>query len=382
MKVLVIHTKYVHHGGEDTVVQSEIELLKSKYTVEELIFQNKSGIKGGVQFLMSIWNIRKSNIVKNKIKAFQPDVVHLHNWHFATGPLIIRSIKHMKIPIICTLHNYRLLCPSGVLLHNNKLFNSSLQENFPWNAVIKKVYRNSFFQTFWLAFIIWFHKKTKTWLMVDKYIVLAPFAIDLFSKSKLKIPQKIFIEKPNFTSKKENCSVSKKEAHFLFVGRLSVEKGIHDLIIAFKTLPYTIKIAGDGPLRSFVEQNQLEHSNIKYLGALLPNEVYREMQSANALIFSSIWMEPFGLTIVEAFSNYCTVITSDIGAPPTIVTDGLDGFHYAFGDINSLQAVINKWATLSPTEKQLKRDNAYRTYQTKFSSQRQFLYFDAIYNSI
>jgi glycosyltransferase involved in cell wall biosynthesis len=383
LKILIIHTNYLLHGGEDTIVQQEIELLKNKYLVDTLFFQNNKGIIGGLQFLTSIWNVKAARIVKKKLQTFKPDIVHLHNWHFASGPLIIRAIKKMNTPIVYTLHNYRLLCPSSVLLHKNKLFTESIKNDFPWSAVFKKVYRNSFFQTLWLAIITWFHKKIKTWEMVDKYICLAPFSVDLFCESKLYLLKEAFVVKPSFTVKPSDYNlIIKKEDYFLFVGRLSVEKGIYDLINAFKELPYCLKIVGDGPLKEIVLQSQLEYSNIVYLGALSPTNVDKEMQKATALIFPSICLETFGLTIIEAFSNQCSVITSDIGAPPTIVTDGKDGFHYKHGNVSNLQAVIFKWMSFSVQEKQRMRKEAFKTYKSKYTPQKQYDYFETIYNNV
>jgi glycosyltransferase involved in cell wall biosynthesis len=150
MKILIIHSYYQLRGGEDGVVEQEIELLQQQHTVEFLGFQNQSGWKGAVQFLGSIWNKKAAKKVKDKITAFQPDVVHIHNWHFALGPLVFRVISSLGIPVVHTVHNYRLLCPSGILLHNGKLFTDSLKQSFPWKAVRNKVYRTSFKPFGWL----------------------------------------------------------------------------------------------------------------------------------------------------------------------------------------------------------------------------------------
>ena len=84
LKILVIHTKYIHYGGEDVVVEQEIDLLKNKYEVKHIFFQNKKGLLGALQFLMSIWNIKAAKKVRKQIKCFKPDVVHLHNLHYAS----------------------------------------------------------------------------------------------------------------------------------------------------------------------------------------------------------------------------------------------------------------------------------------------------------
>jgi glycosyltransferase involved in cell wall biosynthesis len=285
MKILVIHTRYRQKGGECIAAQQEIELLKKNYTVESLFFNNKKGFAGMLQFLVSIWNLKSAKVVKQKIKTFKPDVVHIHNWHFASGPIIIRAIKKQGIPLVLTLHNYRLLCPSSTFLHNNKLYLNSLNKNFPWEAVSLKVYRNSYFLTFWLAFIIWFHKKIGTWNLVDQYICLTEYSVELFKNSRLGIDNKRFVVKPNFTTISTTKVTKERENHFLYIGRLSEEKGINILLDTFKYSNYELKIIGDGPLVNNVNQACKENDKITYLGTLTQDEVAIELQKAKALVF-------------------------------------------------------------------------------------------------
>jgi len=379
MRVLIIHTKYVYFGGEDSVVEQELNLLKNTHEVATLFFKNKKGVKGFFQFLFSIWNIKSARIVKKKIKEFKPDVIHIHNWHFASGPLIIRTIKKLNIPTILTIHNHRLICPSATLAYKNKLFLKSINKYFPWRAVYLGVY-NSNILTFWLAFVIWFHKKIKTWQMVDKYVCLTQSTIDLFKDSKFGVENKRFFVKPNFTLIANSKINVERENHFLFVGRLSEEKGIKVLLNAFKETTYTLKVAGNGPLLNLVEQAANDNKNIEYLGVLPKQQVALELQKAKALIFSSICFETFGLTIIEAFSNHCLVIASNIGAPSTIVDDKKNGFHFKAGDVNDLKHKIEIANLLTPEKEKQMRDNAYSTYLNLYSSEKQYAYFNEIYN--
>lgn len=379
MKILLIHTRYQLHGGEDAVVEQEMELLKQAHEVEVLYFQNQSGWRGALQFVSSIWNIDSASKVKEKIRDFQPDVVHVHNWHFATGPLLFREIRLLKVPIVHTVHNYRLLCPSAILLHDSKLFTKSLKANFPWEAVFKKVYRESVVLTFWLAFIVWFHKKIGTWRKIDAYVCLTPFAVDLFQQSTFGVSKERFAVKPNFTGVPEVSEPIKREEHFLFIGRLSKEKGIQVLINAFKELPFLLRIAGDGPLKSQVIQATTQFSNISYLGNLTTDEVIAKLRKTQALIFPSVWYETFGLVNIEAFVNYTPVIASNIGAPQSLIREGYNGFLFEPGDVENLKEVVSKYNTLSTIEKEQMGANAFESYQSNYSAELQQGYFDSIY---
>ncbi|OBX23952.1 hypothetical protein A9996_15360 [Gelidibacter algens] len=261
MRILIIHTQYYHFGGEDSVVDQEIEILKKSYVVDSLIFKNHNGLKGAIQFASSIWNIKKAKIVKAKIKAFKPDIVHLHNWHFSTGPLIIRTIKKMGVPLVCTLHNYRLLCPSATLLNKNILFLDSLEQSFPWKAIKNKVYKNSWVLTFWLAIIVWSHKKIRTWDKINCFICLTPSMAKLYKDSNFSINNSSFLVKPHFVFQSKNNKIAEKGNDFIYVGRLSEEKGIHLLIEAFKDLPYNLKIIGDGYMREIIKKNIYDYKN-------------------------------------------------------------------------------------------------------------------------
>ena len=380
MKILLIHTNYRLHGGEDAVVEQERELLKQNYSVEILRFQNQGGLKGALQFLGSIWNRSAANKVKQKINEFQPDVVHVHNWHFALGPLVFRMIKNLGIPVVHTIHNFRLLCPSAILLHKGQLFTDSLRQSFPWKAIRSKVYRSSVSQTFWLGFVIWFHKKIGTWKKIDTFVCLTPFTVNLFQQSNFGISKKKFIVKPNFTSASEVLQSIKKENHFLFVGRLSEEKGIEILLKAFSELPFLLKIAGDGPLKIKVVEAVKQFENISYIGNLTNKEVKDELLKAQALIFPSVWYEAFGLVNIEAFSNGTPVLASKIGAPESLIIDGYNGFHFEPANVEDLKEVVNHFNALSIIEKKQIGNNAFDNYKSQYSPELQLSYFDAIYN--
>lgn len=383
MKILLIHTHYQLHGGEDAVVAQEMELLKQHHTVEVLYFQNKGGGKGALQFLCSIWNIGSAKTVRKKIKEFKPDVVHVHNWHFASGPLIFRKISQLGIPIVHTVHNYRLLCPSAILLHKGSLFTNSLRETFPWKAVREKVYRSSIFQTFWLGFVVWFHKEIGTWKKIDAYVCLTPFAITLFQQSNFGVLKDRFTVKPNFTiAPKVSQLLIAREEHFLFVGRLSEEKGIETLLKAFKELPFLLKIAGDGPLKELVLNSTKQSNNISYLGSLSTEKVTEELQKTQALIFPSVCYEGMPMTILEAFSTTTPVIASNLGAMTSLISSESNGFHFEPGNINDLRETVIKFAALSIVEKKQMGSNAFQNYQVTYSPELQLEYFNSIYGNV
>lgn len=381
MKILIIHNRYQYRGGEDTEAEQEIELLKKKHSVEVLCFQNQKGFKGAFQFFCSIWNIYTVKKVKQKIHEFQPDLVHVHNWHFAVGPLVFRTINRLGIPVLHTVQNYRLLCPSALLLHKGELFTDSLSQVFPWKAVRNRVYRSSVIQTFWLAFIVWFHKRIGTWKKIDSYLCLTPFAVELFQQSNFGVPKEKFFVKPNFTIVTEVQQRLEKENYFLFIGRLSEEKGLKTLLDVFKELPFELKIAGDGPLKDTITQTTMQFDNITYLGNLTKNEVAAALSKAQALVFPSIWYEGMPLTILESYSHGTPIIASNLGAMTSMIINNHNGLHFMPGNTNDLKNTVLKFDALSSSKKKQMRINALESYQTTYSPELQLRYFDTIYNA-
>ncbi|WP_158237954.1 glycosyltransferase [Emticicia sp. TH156] len=379
MKILIVHSYYLSRGGEDVVFEQEKALLSEQNNVESLVFRNGSSFKGLFQFLFSVWNIGAAWKLKKVIKRFNPDVLHIHNWHFGSGPIIIRTAKKLGVPVVLTLHNYRLLCPSGSLMYRDKLFTASLQQNFPWEAVKRKVYRNSFQLTFWLAFVVWFHRFLGTWAKVDSYIALSEFAKELFLSSSLGLNEKQITVKPNFVTKLD-ITENEKGAFFLFVGRLTEEKGVLVLLKAFENLSTPLKIIGDGPLASEVIRYSEKYSNIEYIGIAQAPKVREYMQTAKALIMPSIWHEPFGLVIIEAFSVGTPVIASKMGAMASIIEHEINGLHFEANNPMALREAISKIQEEGKFEEFGK--NAYQSYLEKYSketNERQLL---NIYNDV
>jgi glycosyltransferase involved in cell wall biosynthesis len=237
---------------------------------------------------------------------------------------------------------------------------------FPWKAVWQKVYRNSRIQTFWLAFVIWFHKKIGTWKMVDKYIVLAEFEKGLFVNSTLGVPAEKIIVKPNFAHKPE-VKEGQKGNHFLFIGRLSKEKGINVLLEAFKGTDYELHIGGKGPLLKEVQKASTEYRNIKYLGYLDKKGVQQAMYECTALVFPSIWYEGLPMTLIEAFALGKSIMVTKMGVMEIVIKHQYNGLQFEPGDPDDLRKQLNYWQNLDEAEKEIYRKNVIFVYNASYT---------------
>ncbi len=382
MKIGIVHTGYLFKGGEDVMVEQEYQLLKkNKVAVEVLYFKNASSrLQQLAEMTTAFYNPFSYYRISRWLAAVKPDVVHIHNWHYSASPAVFLAAKKKGIPVVHTLHNFRLLCPSGTLLHNNVISSEYLRNTFPWHSVRSRAYRHSYLQTFWLASVIWFHKKIGTWKNVDKYIVLTEHAKGIFLSSDIFTKEKIAV-KPNFIA---NVSPEKleRQSHFLFTGRLSAEKGLEVLLTAFARSGHTLKIIGDGPLRNVVEGFAKMHKNIIYLGFKHKNEIINELKVCTASIFSSIWYEGNPLTIIEALSCGTAVIASGMGAMQTMITDGYNGLHFKPGSEDDLIEQLNQWQALPQSRKDNFYAKAKQSYMDNYTPEKSFEKLVSIYKSV
>jgi glycosyltransferase involved in cell wall biosynthesis len=242
----------------------------------------------------------------------------------------------MKKPVVMTLHNYRLLCPSTTLFYNQTIYENSLNTYFPLDAIRKGVYRNSRVQTTALVVMTFVHKLLGTWRnKINKYIVLTDFAFSKFEHSTLRISRDQFVVKSNFVDD-ENSIPRERDNFFLFVGRLTEEKGIETLLRATQLLSFDLVIIGGGPLENIVKRYAAENSKITYLGFRDRTFILEQMGKCKALIFPSVWYEGFPMTILEAFSMATPVVASRLGSMAEVVNDQINGLHFAPGDEDDL----------------------------------------------
>ena len=366
MRILIIHTFYQAPGGEDTVYQQESTLLSQGHQVHTLTFQNKKGWRGALQTLGSFWNIYAAQRIKKTIRMFKPDIVHVHNTHYAAGPIIVRAIAKLDIPQVMTLHNFRLLCPSATLYHHNHLFLDSLQEEFPWTAVRQKAFNNSTVKTFLLALNYWFHRKIGTWKKVNRYITLSSFAKKIFVESTLRLPSTQFEIKPNFVFPTA-VTPDITQPYFIYVGRLSDEKGILNLIDAFIGTNFQLQIIGGGPLEDEVIRCIRHQPNISYLGFKQRSEILPLIAKAQALIVPSICFEGMPITILEAYSVGTAVLCSNLGPLPELIIPDKTGQTFDPHNKNDIIQCLAEWSKKTTNEKDEIRKTSKAYYFSNFT---------------
>lgn len=346
MRILIIHNKYKEAGGEDAVFYAERDLLsKNNHRVEQLVFDNKeiNTILDKLRTALKlIYNPAAARMLRERIEEFQPDIIHVHNFVPLASPSVFFVAKEYNIPVILTLHNFRLLCPSVILFHKNRIYEKSVRTLFPIDAILKGVYRGSRFQTAAVVLMTALHAIIGTWRnKIDLYITLTEFARDKFQESALSIaPGKLRL-KPNFVVDVGNGDTVRKD-FFLFVGRLAEYKGIGTLLKAARLAKFKLVIIGDGPLRNRVMDFVRENPNVSYLGFQDKASVMHHMKTCRGLIFPSVCYESFPVAVLEALSTGTIIIASKLGGIAEIIQHKVNGFHFEGGNEEDLASVIEE----------------------------------------
>jgi glycosyltransferase involved in cell wall biosynthesis len=390
MKILQLHNRYQIQGGEDGVVQTERQLLQDYgHQVELIELTNDTivtPIDQGRAAMRAVYSFPAKRQVAAAIAQHQPDIVHVHNFFPLWSPSIYDACMAARVPVVQTLHNYRLGCVNAMMFRDHQVCETCLEQATPWPGVKYACYRNSKAQSAVVAGMLTYHRWRRTWEnKVDAFITLTDFQRRKLVQAGL--PSHKMHVKPNFLAMTVASQPMTSPVPFvLFVGRLSAEKGIALAIQAYcqdATLPM-LKIVGDGPQRSALEQQVAAAGlteKIHFLGYQSKAEVLQLMQQALALIFPSVWYEGFPLTIVEAFSCGLLPIVSRLGSMAEIVQDQSNGLHFTVNDANDLARQIQRIATDPELQQQLSA-TAKQTYDRLYTPERNYAALLAIYQQV
>ena len=379
MKILFIHNRYKQFGGEDVAVELETSILSENGHEVRTVFFDNSPIDGFGSKIKnafnSIHNFSSARKVAGIIREFGPQIIHIHNLFFIASPAVLYAAKKNKIPVVMTLHNYRLICANALLLRNNQVCELCIHKKLPLAGIRYKCYRNSASESALVTTITGVHKLIGTWKnKVAAFITLNEFSRSKLLYSSLNIAPEKMITKPNFVPDPGEGK-EQREDFFLFAGRIVKEKGVHILTEAFADMPQQkIIIIGDGPEKRTLEQKFKNHANISFTGQLDKLQVKEYMKRCKAFICPSIWYEGAPLTIIEAFATGTPVIASRLGAMAESITDGFNGLHFTAGDANDLRNKIGILLRETVDNKMFYK-NARQTYLEKYHPE---MHYDAI----
>jgi glycosyltransferase involved in cell wall biosynthesis len=356
MRILIFHNWYQQAGGEDAVVRAEIEMLTEHgHDVSLLDADNKaiSGLSAKIRTATNVAHSRAAfDHVTGELKRVRPHVVHVHNFFPLLTPAILDACQDAGVPIVHTLHNFRLLCPAATMLRDGRPCELCLKGS-TFNAVRYRCYRDSYVGSAAVAWMVSLHRYLMTFQRkVDRFITLTQFEKSVFARAGF--PAERITVRPNATRDPGPVSRPRRGAqkvgpagdYALFLGRLSPEKGIETLLKAWRDVPLDLRIAGEGPLAPMVRAAHRDpRERVTYLGQITPDEAHDQLSEAAFLVMPSECYESFGMVLIEAFSHGIPVVASNLGAMAETVDDAITGSLFAAGQPRALATEARKLAS-------------------------------------
>ena len=381
MKILVVHNRYREAGGEDRVVDLETALLKSHgHQVTQYILDNKE-LDETRRFRLAartVWNPVAHADVRDLIAGERPDILHVHNTLPLASPAVYYAANAEGIPVVQTLHNYRLVCPGAVCFRDNKACTACVGSAAAWRGVWHGCYRGSREATGAIAAMLLIHRLARTWRdRIDTYIAPTNFARRLFVAGG--VPAGRTVVKPHFVDPDPGVGRG-TGGYALFVGRLSVEKGVRALLAAWTRLGPQIPliIVGDGPLAQEVADATGRVPGIQWLGRQPRAEVQRLMGDAAFLVFPSAVYETFGQVVIEAFAAGTPVIAAGGGAAEELVEHDRTGLVARPGSTDDLVSQV-EWLLAHPERAAAMRAAARAAYEARFTGDLNYRLLTGIY---
>jgi len=377
VRVFIAHNVYQQRGGEDAVVDGECELLtKNGHDTYIFLCNNdelqtiRNRVEAG---LNTVWSRKSVYKIGIDLNCFRPKLVHVHNFFPLITPSVYDACIEAGVPVVQTLHNYRILCPGALLMRDGHVCERCIHSS-PYHAVLYKCYRDSRLGSFAVARMVDYHRRRSTWNhKVDRFIALTEFAKSKFVEAGIE-PEKIAV-KPNFvTDPFPDALPGGKRKGALFVGRLSVEKGIVTLAWAWRRLDYPLTVAGDGPESGWLDGV----SSISRLGQVGSRRIGTLMATSAFLVMPSEWYEGFPMVLVESFAHGLPVIVSRLGSMAEIVEDGVTGLHFEPGDAEDL-AEKAQWMIDHPRQCREMGENARQVYLEKYTPEKNYQMLMRIY---
>jgi glycosyltransferase involved in cell wall biosynthesis len=322
VRVLQLHTRYREQGGEDAVVRAEADLLRrhGHEVIQHEIRNPPDAVRATMALALAPWNPLEARVVRGIAEETRPDVVHVHNTWYAMSPAVLWTLRRLGVPVVVTLHNFRLLCANGQLFREGAPCEDCIGSH-PWHGVRHRCYRGSGLLSIPPAGTIALHRRLGTWeRCVDLFLVLNEFARACFVRGGL--PAERIRVKPNFVVDpgRRPMPVSKSRT-VLYVGRVSPEKGVEVLVEAWRHVAaettLELVIVGDGPSRSNLELRAMP--SIQFVGHLPAAQVREWMHAARTLALPSIWYEGQPIVALEALAAGLPVLASRIGGMPDLL---------------------------------------------------------------
>lgn len=329
--VLLVHNRYQQPGGEDAAVEADSQLLtaaghrvvryeRDNDEIEGLGAAGRLGVAAG-----TVWSRRSRREIDRLLQRERPDVLHAHNTFPLISPAVFAAARARRIPVVQTLHNYRLVCASAVLYRDGHPCYDCVGRALPVPAVVHRCYHESAAESAVVATYGAVHRGAGSWRrLVTRYLAVSAHLSRVLTDAGA-IPADRTEVRHNVCAPDPGPRASgPDEGTIVFAGRITVEKGVEDLVRAAAVASSVpIIVAGDGPHLAAAARlaAELGATNVRFVGHLERPALFDVIRRSRAVVFSSTWEEPFPMALVEAAALGVPAIATDVGGVPEIVTE-------------------------------------------------------------
>lgn len=365
MKILLIDVYHYNKGGAETVCFNTGALLQ-QHGHEVIYFslkweenipcpqdiffpESKESRKGLLKQIKNVINyfyhFEAAKKIEELIIREKPDLAHIHLMWGQITSSILPVFKKYKIPIVYTVHDYRLICPAYTFRNGKGYICEDCKGKHFYKCFINKCTKGNRIMSAVMSAEQYFRNKFFYPLnFIDGLIYVSNFALEIHERYMPLIKDKQHITLYNFSkSITDSPRQIPPEKYYLFLGRLSYEKGVETLIKAFKSRPnLNLKIAGTGPLEPELKAKTKDLKNIELLGYKKGEELEALICKAYMVIVPSEWYENNPMSIIESYAVGTPVIGSNIGGIPEIIQENSTGFIFESGNVNDLISCIVK----------------------------------------
>lgn len=376
-RVLIAHNRYRQSGGEDVVVTAETRLLQqhghevSQYSLDNRDIAEADRLRTAGR---TLWSRSSHREMTRILRQDRPTIAHFHNTFPLMSPAVYYAARKVGVVVVQTLHNYRLICPNALLFRNGRVCEDCVGRAVPWPGVVHACYRGSRPASAAVAGMVALHRGLGTWRhAVDAYIAPTEFARKKLVEGGL--PADRIAVKPHFLHEDPGHG-EHGGGYALFVGRLSVEKGLATLLQAWARLSdaLPLKILGTGP----AGPPAVSPAGVEWLGAQPRERVLALMRDAALLIFPSECYEAFPMVLAEAFATGLPVMASRLGAAAEVVVDGFSGRLFTPGDPADLASTVT-WMIAHRPEALAMGRNGRSEFEAKYTAATNYALLREIY---
>ena len=395
MKILLVNKFFHPAGGPETLLFDSMEKLKSlghevipfsmehprnlktkyeKYFVTNVDYNNHSRLPWNMvkSTFRIIFNFEAKKKMGQLIKDTKPDIAHLHNIYHQLSPSILLPLKKYNIPVVMSLHDFKLVCPNYTFLRDGQVCEECEGKHF-YKAIKYKCVKGSYLKSTISAVEMYLHKLFKIYESnIDLFIVLSQFSKNRFVRYGL--PEDKIILLPNPIEIPPHRKQERKDKYMLFFGRLSDKNGIFTLVKAMRNLsPIKLKIAGASEqeklIRDYIRENKMK--NIELAGFLSREKLKETIANCDFLVFPNNCYHNCPMSILESFAYGKPVVGSNLGSVPELVEDGITGLLFEPRNEEDLAEKI-KYLYNSPQMVEKMGQNARRKVEQNFSAEKYY----------